>query len=143
VLVPIAILNNNEYVSSSLRICFPKKYPQMKDRNMRVMNPNPNATTNLNDCLSFAAAASYSSVPTRLLTILSYCFLAILPLISSNITALLSSLALSTSGDSLYFSCNYSKLTLFLSLSSMISLASTKNSSTPLTFKLSLQKWSS
>jgi hypothetical protein len=31
----------------------PKKYPQMKDRNISEMNPNPNARVNLNSYFSF------------------------------------------------------------------------------------------
>jgi hypothetical protein len=59
--IPITRLMINEPVSLSPNIFFPKKYPQMKERNIREINPKPNARVNRNSYFSFNSASSSGS----------------------------------------------------------------------------------
>lgn len=61
VLIPTISERIRDAVYESPNILTPKKYPQTNDKNIKVINPKPNAIVNLNSYFSLKAESSSGS----------------------------------------------------------------------------------
>jgi hypothetical protein len=61
VLIPITKLIIRDPVSDIPKIFLPRKYPQMKAKNIRLIKPKPNAIVNLNSYLALTSSSSSGS----------------------------------------------------------------------------------